>query len=140
MSEHEALIVAARNAREHAHAPYSNFRVGAAVRAKSGRIFTGCNVENSTYGLTLCAERVAIFKAISEGERGFDAIAVVTDTDSLTPPCGACRQILWEFCGDAEVVLANLKGKVELLPDVDSFPKTFRPIFFVGIETTDEHG
>jgi cytidine deaminase len=114
MSGHDALIAAARTAREHAHAPYSNFRVGAAVRAKSGRVFTGCNVENSTYGLTLCAERVAIFKAISEGERGFDAVAVVTDTDSLTPPCGACRQILWEFCGDAQVVLSNLKGKVEV--------------------------
>jgi cytidine deaminase len=83
------------------------------VRAKSGRIFTGCNVENASYGLTCCAERVAIFKAISEGERGFDAIAVVTDTETLTPPCGACRQIIWEFCGDVEVVMANLKGKVE---------------------------
>src|SRR5277367_828617 len=87
---YETLIAAARGAREHAHAPYSNFRVGAAIRAKSGRIFTGCNVENATFGLTLCAERVAVFKAISEGERGFDAVAVVTDTDVLTPPCGAC--------------------------------------------------
>lgn len=112
MSE-EKLIAAARAARENAHAPYSNFRVGAAVRAKSGRIFTGCNVENASYGLTCCAERVAIFKAISEGERGFDAIAVVTDTETLTPPCGACRQIIWEFCGDVEVVMANLKGKIE---------------------------
>lgn len=112
MSE-EKLIAAARAARENAHAPYSNFRVGAAVQAKSGRIFTGCNVENASYGLTCCAERVAIFKAISEGERGFDTIAVVTDTETLTPPCGACRQIIWEFCGDVEVVMANLKGKVE---------------------------
>jgi len=133
MSEHGAqhdarydgLIAAARNAREHAHAPFSNFRVGAAVRAKSGRIFTGCNVENATYGLTLCAERVAVFKAISEGERGFDAVAVVADTDSLTPPCGACRQILWEFCGDAEVVLANLNGKVERYRMSALFPKPF---------------
>src|SRR3981081_3123243 len=108
MSDHGALIAAARTAREHAHAPYSNFRVGAAVRAKSGRIFTGCNVEHSTYGLTLCAERVAIFKAISEGERGFDTVAVVTDTDSLTPPCGACRQIIWEFQGGHEAALCNL--------------------------------
>src|ERR1700752_5338656 len=113
MSEHDSLIASAKTAREHAHAPYSNFRVGAAVRAKSGRIFSGCNVENATYGLTLCAERVAIFKAISEGERGFDAVAVVTDTDVLTPPCGACRQIIWEFCGDVPVILANLKGKTE---------------------------
>jgi cytidine deaminase len=112
MSE-EKLIAAARAARGNAHAPYSNFRVGAALQAKSGRVFTGCNVENASYGLTCCAERVAIFKAISEGERGFDAIAVVTDTEKLTPPCGACRQIIWEFCGDVEVVMANLKGKVE---------------------------
>jgi cytidine deaminase len=122
---HVNLIAAASAARENAHAPYSNFRVGAAVRARSGRVFTGCNVENSTYGLTICAERVAIFKAISEGERGFDAVAVVTDTDALTPPCGACRQIIWEFCGDAEVVLANLKGKVELHRMSALFPKPF---------------
>jgi cytidine deaminase len=129
MSDFNSLINAARTAREHAHAPYSNFRVGAAVRAKSGRIFSGCNIENSTYGLTLCAERVAIFKAISEGERGFDAVAVVTDTDSLTPPCGACRQIIWEFCGDAEVVLANLKGKTEHHRMAALFPKPFDKSF-----------
>src|SRR6478672_11855263 len=125
MSGHDALIASARTAREHAHAPYSNFRVGAAVRAKSGKIFTGCNVENATYGLTVCAERVAIFKAISEGERGFDAIAVVADTDSLTAPCGACRQLIWEFCGDVPVILANLKGKVETIAMRDLFPKPF---------------
>ena len=124
-ARYDALIAAARIAREHAHAPYSNFRVGAAVRAKSGRIFTGCNVENATFGLTLCAERVAIFKAISEGERGFDAVAIVADTDTLTPPCGACRQILWEFCGDAEVVLANLIGKVERYRMSALLPKPF---------------
>jgi cytidine deaminase len=128
-AQHDALIAAARTAREHAHAPYSNFRVGAAVRAKSGRIFTGCNVENATFGLTLCAERVAIFKAISEGERGFDAVAVVADTDSLTPPCGSCRQILWEFCGDAEVILANLSGKVERYRTSGLLPKPFDQSF-----------
>ncbi len=129
MSEHDSLIAAARTAREHAYAPYSNFRVGAAVRANSGRIFSGCNVENATYGLTLCAERVAIFKAISEGERGFEAIAVVTDTDKLTPPCGACRQIIWEFCGDAKVVLSNLHGKIELHQMATLFPKPFDHTF-----------
>ena len=129
MTDHSALIAAAMAARENAHAPYSNFRVGAALRAKSGRIFTGCNVENSTYGLTLCAERVAVFKAVSEGERGFDAVTVVADTDVLTPPCGACRQILWEFCGDADVVLANLKGKVELYKMAALFPKPFDTSF-----------
>lgn len=112
MGQYDALIAAAKKARENAHAPFSNFRVGAALRAQSGRVFTGCNVENATLGLTCCAERVAIFKAVSEGERGFDAIAVVADTDTLTPPCGACRQIIWEFCGDVPVILANLNGKV----------------------------
>jgi cytidine deaminase len=125
VSEFDALIAAAKRARENAHAAYSNFRVGAALRATSGRIFGGCNVENATYGLTMCAERVAIFKAISEGERGFDAIAVVTDTDSLTPPCGACRQLIWEFCGDVPVIMANLKGKVEIVQMKNLFPKPF---------------
>ena len=125
MSEYEALIIAAKQSRENAHAAYSNFRVGAALRATSGRIFGGCNVENATYGLTICAERVAIFKAISEGERGFDAIAVVADTDSLTPPCGACRQLIWEFCGNVPVILANLYGKVEVIPMKELFPKPF---------------
>ena len=129
MSEYDSLIAQARTACEHAHAPYSNFRVGAAVRANSGRIFSGCNVENATYGLTLCAERVALFKAISEGERGFDAISVVTDTDSLTPPCGACRQIIWEFCRNATVVLANLRGKIEMHQMAALFPKPFDDSF-----------
>jgi cytidine deaminase len=129
MSDFDALISAAKLARENAHAPYSNFRVGAALRAKSGRIFTGCNVENASYGLTLCAERVAIFKAISEGERGFDAIAVVADTDTLTPPCGACRQIIWEFCGDVPVVMSNLKGKVERESAAKLLPRAFDSSF-----------
>ncbi|MGB7023390.1 MAG: cytidine deaminase [Candidatus Acidiferrales bacterium] len=125
MSDEEKLIAAARQAREHAHAPFSEFRVGAAVRTKSGRTFGGCNVENASYGLTICAERVAIFKAISEGEREFDAIAVVTDADALTPPCGACRQIIWEFCGDVPVILANLEGKVERESSAKLLPRPF---------------
>jgi cytidine deaminase len=125
LSEYDHLIVIARQSRENAHAPYSNFRVGAALRAVSGRVFGGCNVENATYGLTVCAERTAIFKAISDGERGFDAISVVTDTDTLTPPCGACRQLIWEFCGDVPVILANLKGKTEIVQMRDLFPRPF---------------
>jgi cytidine deaminase len=125
VSNYEQLIAAAKQARGNAHAPYSNFRVGAAIRATSGRIFTGCNVENATYGLTVCAERVAIFKAISEGERGFDAVAVVTDTEVLTPPCGACRQLIWEFCGAVPVVLSNLKDRMEVLQMRELFPKPF---------------
>jgi cytidine deaminase len=125
MSEFAALIKAATQARENAHARFSNFKVGAALRTAQGKIYGGCNVENATYGLTVCAERVAIFKAISEGERRFDAIAVVTDTDTLTPPCGACRQLIWEFCGDVPVVMANLNGKSETFRMRDLFPKPF---------------
>lgn len=125
MCEYEALIAAAKKARENAHAKFSNFLVGAALRTKSGKIYGGCNVENATYGLTICAERVAIFKAISEGERQFDAIAVATDTDALTPPCGACRQLIWEFCGDVPVILSNLAGKTETIRMSVLFPKPF---------------
>jgi cytidine deaminase len=125
VTEKDLLVEAAKQARENAHAPYSNFRVGAALRSTSGRIFAGCNVENATYGLTMCAERVAIFKAVSEGERGFSAIAVVTDTEVLTPPCGACRQLIWEFCGDIPVSMANLQGKIEVMQMKDLFPKPF---------------
>jgi cytidine deaminase len=104
----EDLLEAARAARLNAHAPFSRFLVGAALETDDGRIVTGCNVENATYGLTVCAERVAVFKAVSEGLRRFTRIAVVADTDEPTPPCGACRQILWEFGGDLEVILGNL--------------------------------
>ena len=127
--ERVILISAASRARENAHAPYSQFRVGAALRANSGRIFTGCNIENSSFGLTVCAERVAVFKALSEGERRFDAIAVVADTERLTPPCGACRQILWEFCRDAEVVLANLSGQITMRRVPDLLPDAFDASF-----------
>lgn len=126
MNDYRVLIQTAMEARENAHAPFSKFKVGAALRAKSGKIYGGCNVENASYGLTCCAERIAIFKAISEGERaGFDAIAVVTDTDILTPPCGACRQLIWEFCGDVPVVMANLKGKIEQERSGDLLPRPF---------------
>src|ERR1700733_14266552 len=121
----DPLLRAALDAREHAHAPFSNFRVGAAVEDVWGRIHTGCNVENATFGLTLCAERVAVFKAISEGARDFRRIAIATDTDTLTPPCGACRQILWEFCGDIEILLCNPRGKTETLHLKDLLPRPF---------------
>jgi cytidine deaminase len=117
------LVRYARQARRRAHAPYSHFRVGAALRTESGEIVTGCNIENATYGLTLCAERVAVFKAVSEGLGPFTDIAVVADSSRPTPPCGPCRQILWEFCGDVPVHMADVKGKTittmrmsELLP------------------------
>ncbi len=104
----EHLVAAARAARLHAYAPYSGFKVGAALETPAGVIITGCNVENATYGLTICAERVALVKAISEGHTVFTRIAIVADTEAPTPPCGACRQMLWEFAGDLAIVLANL--------------------------------
>ncbi len=102
------LVAAARRAREQAHARFSGFKVGAALETADGQVIGGCNIENATYGLTICAERVAMFKALSEGHRRFTRIAIVADTEQPTPPCGACRQILWEFGGDLEITLANL--------------------------------
>jgi cytidine deaminase len=103
-----ALVAAAIDAREHARARFSGFKVGAALETSTGEVVTGCNVENATYGLTMCAERVALYKALSEGRDPFTRIAIVADTDEPTPPCGSCRQLLWEYCGDIEVILANL--------------------------------
>ena len=108
MAVSKTLVDAARQARIHAIAPYSNFLVGAALLTKNGLVITGCNIENASYGLTMCAERVALFKALSDGHRDFAMIAVVADTDKPTPPCGPCRQLLWEYCGDIPVVMANL--------------------------------
>jgi cytidine deaminase len=115
LSKEKTLVEKARVARELSVSPFSRFLVGAAVQTKDGKIFTGCNVESSSYGLTVCAERVAIYKAISEGERDFARIAIVADTEPLTPPCGACRQVIWDLCGDIEVLLANLNGDKETI-------------------------
>jgi len=120
-----ALIEAAIRARENARAKFSSFKVGAALEEDTGRVHTGCNVENVSYGLTVCAERVAAFKAISEGARAFRRIAVSADTEILTPPCGACRQVLWELCGDIEVTLVNLRGNAETMRLKDLFPRPF---------------
>ena len=124
-----ALRAAAADVARHAYAPYSRLLVGAAGLTADGRVVTGCNVENATYGLTLCAERVAIFKGVSEGSKRFRRIAVVADTDRLTPPCGACRQILWEFCGDAELTMANLRGQTETLRLSTLLPRAFDASF-----------
>lgn len=121
----DPLLEAALQVRARAHAPYSKFHVGAALEDSNGRIHTGCNVENASYGLTNCAERTAVFKAVSEGARGFRRIAVAADTASLTPPCGACRQVLWEICGDVEVVLVNLQGATESMRLKDLLPRPF---------------
>ena len=121
----QSLIETATNARLQSVAPFSNFLVGAAVRTENGKVYTGCNVESASYGLTVCAERVAIWKALSEGERQFTELAVVADTESLTPPCGTCRQIIWEFCKHATIVLANLRGQRETLSIKDLLPRAF---------------
>jgi cytidine deaminase len=123
LSTEAELIAAAAAVRERAFAPFSGFLVGAALEAADGTVVTGCNVESASYGLTCCAERVAVFKGVSEGKPRFVRVVVVADTEKLTPPCGACRQVLWEFAPDAEVILANLVGVVrrftmrELLPE-----------------------
>ncbi len=119
------LIEAARNVRENAYAPFSEFKVGSAIETDDGEIVAGCNVESASYGLTVCAERVAIWKAISQGKTKIKRIAVVADTEDLTPPCGVCRQIIWEFGGDIPVVFANLDGKIETVQMRDLLPRAF---------------
>lgn len=111
----QTLIAAARKVKRRAHAPFSRFRVGAALLSSDGRVYTGCNVESSSYGLTICAERTAIFKAISEGKRNFEAIAITSDGRGVTPPCGACRQVLWDLAGNITVILASNTGKPTVL-------------------------
>ena len=114
------LISKAREARKKAYAPYSKFKVGAALETTSGKIYTGCNVENASYAVTCCAERTALVKAVSEGAKSFRRIAVVADTKEPCPPCGVCRQALYEFAPSLEVIMANTRGKTEvvMLPDL----------------------
>lgn len=119
------LVAAARDARLRAIAPYSHFLVGAALLTPDGQIVTGCNVENASYGLTMCAERVALLKALSDGRREFAMCVVVADTDRPTPPCGPCRQLLWEYCGDIPVVMANLTAVTATLQMKDLLPLPF---------------
>ena len=120
-----AMTALAREARERAHAPYSRFKVGAALKTRTGEIVTGCNIENASYGLTMCAERVAVFKAVSEGLEDFDAVTVVADSKRLTPPCGPCRQILWEYCGDILVHMADTKGRARTMRLSELLPMPF---------------
>jgi cytidine deaminase len=121
----QPLIDAALRARLQSVAPFSKFLVGAAVQTENGKVYTGCNIESASYGLTVCAERVAIWKALSEGERHFAALAVVADTEVLTPPCGTCRQIIWEFARGAKIVFANLNGQSETFQIADLLPRAF---------------
>jgi cytidine deaminase len=123
--DNQSLIETATAARLQSLAPFSNFLVGAALRTKAGKVYTGCNIESASYGLTVCAERVAVWKALSEGERDFTDLVVVADTESLTPPCGTCRQIIWEFAKHAQIVLANLRGQREEVSIKDLLPRAF---------------
>jgi cytidine deaminase len=134
MISNDELIAQAKDARRWAHAPYSNFSVGAALLSSDGRVFTGCNVENSTYGLSMCAERVAIFKAISDGANEIERVAVVTDHEHIAPPCGCCRQMIWEFASDnTEVILANLAGDVRTYRIRDLLPEAFDARYLEGV-------
>ena len=134
MISNDELIAQATDARRWAHAPYSNFSVGAALLSADGRVFTGCNVENSTYGLSMCAERVAIFKAISDGAHEIAKVAVVTDHEHIAPPCGCCRQLIWEFAtAQTEVILANLAGDVRTYRITELLPEAFDARYLEGV-------
>jgi cytidine deaminase len=128
----QELIEIAKTARLHSVAPFSNFLVGAAIRTADGKVYTGCNVESASYGLTVCGERVAIWKALSEGEREFTELAIVADTESLTPPCGTCRQIIWEFAKHAKIILSNLKGETQECSIKELLPRAFDARFLTG--------
>lgn len=121
------LIEAARAAVDRAYSPYSEFRVGASLLSESGKCFTGCNIENASYGLTMCAERVAVFTALAAGERRFSKICVISGAGERTPPCGACRQVLWELCGDLEVLMAGPAGESETVRLNSLLPHPFGP-------------
>ena len=128
----QELIETAKAARLRSVAPFSSFLVGAALRTEDGKVFTGCNVESASYGLTVCAERVAIWKAVSEGERHFSELAIVADTETLTPPCGTCRQIIWEFAKNATLVLGNLSGETQIVSIKELLPRAFDARFLSG--------
>ena len=122
---YKTLAKHAKAARKHSHSPYSHFKVGAALLTKSGKVYTGCNIEISSYALTICGERTALFKAISEGERDFTGIAVATDQDNFTPPCGACRQVIMDLAGDIDFVMSKKNGDIKILKMSELFPHPF---------------
>lgn len=128
----QELLETAKAARLQSIAPFSNFLVGAAVKTEDGKVYTGCNVESASYGLTVCGERVAIWKALSEGERKFTELAIVADTETLTPPCGTCRQIIWEFAKNATIILGNLHGETQIVSIRELLPRAFDARFLTG--------
>lgn len=123
--EYERLARLARKARLHSFSPYSRFRVGAALLTRSGKVYTGCNIESSSYGLTVCAERTALFKAVSEGERKFVAMAVATDQAGMTPPCGACRQVIMDLAGNIDLIMTGSKGSITVARMSELYPYPF---------------
>lgn len=129
---YQELIETAKKARLQSVAPFSNFLVGAALKTADGKVYTGCNVESASYGLTVCAERVAIWKALSEGQREFTELAIVADTTTVTPPCGTCRQIIHEFCRNAHIILANLQGETQECSIKELLPRAFDARFLSG--------
>jgi cytidine deaminase len=134
----QQLVETAKQARLRSIAPFSNFLVGAAVKTEDGKVYTGCNVESASYGLTVCAERVAIWKALSEGERHFSELAIVADTGTLTPPCGTCRQIIWEFAKNATIVLGNLHGETQVVSIRELLPRAFDARFLSAAKEATE--
>ena len=134
----QELLEKAKAARLRSIAPFSNFLVGAAVRTDDGKVYIGCNVESASYGLTVCAERVAIWKALSEGERQFTELAIVADTDTLTPPCGTCRQIIWEFAKNATIILGNLQGETQIVSIRELLPRAFDARFLSAAKARKE--
>jgi cytidine deaminase len=134
----QELLKTATEARLRSIAPFSNFLVGAAVKTADGKVYIGCNVESASYGLTVCAERVAIWKALSEGERKFTELAIVADTETLTPPCGTCRQIIWEFAKDATIVLGNLDGETQVVSIRELLPRAFDARFLSAAKEAKE--
>ena len=134
----QELLEAAKAARLRSIAPFSNFLVGAAIKTNEGKVYIGCNVESASYGLTVCAERVAIWKALSEGERQFTELAIVADTDTLTPPCGTCRQIIWEFAKNATIMLGNLRGESQIVSIKELLPRAFDARFLTAAKEAKE--
>ncbi|MFQ5798569.1 MAG: cytidine deaminase [Bacteroidota bacterium] len=128
---YQKLVAAAQKAKRFSYSPFSKFKVGAAVVTRSGTIYTGCNIEISSFALTICAERTALFKAVSEGERNFVAVAIASGGSALTPPCGACRQVLMDLAGDIDVVMTNHRGKKRVMRLRDLFPHPFRATNFI---------
>ena len=122
------LVEKAREAMKYAYAPYSNFKVGAALLTESGNIYVGCNIENISFGATNCAERTAVFKAVSEGEKNFKAIAIVSSSGKFTPPCGICRQVLSEFSEDMDIILADKDDNIKIIKLNELIPFSFDSI------------